>query len=196
MRAGGEGQSERVDADLGRQPSIDEDLDVAGIRCGGTGPRRREVEVRDDEDDRDRASVSNHRVVGWRHDRQRGRRRSIGGRCGDPGHEEQTDRRQEDREGSGVHVPVSRDYNSSFGAIDVRAADFRRRRIRMIKTNTSRNRTPPLRTSGKVADVDAVTWKGLDAEASGARGVSSLFTSRIVRTWSPSGNETRKPGST
>src|SRR5207302_645527 len=44
-------------------------------------------------------------------------------------------------------------------------------------------------------EVDAVTWNVIEADTSGLSGVSSLFTSRIVRTWSPSGSETRKPGS-
>src|SRR2546422_561514 len=169
---------------------------MACIRRGGTGPRLREVEVRHREDDRHRTCISKDRVVHGQQDGQGGRRRSPDIGCAPSGQEHQAHHRDEQGDGPHVHVPPPLGYNSSRGAIEVFAGSFLRRRIRMVTMKTSRKRTPPLRTSGKVADVDAVTWKFVVAETSGLSGVSSLFTSRIVRSWSPSGNETRNAGST
>src|SRR5256885_10717823 len=196
VRARSESQPERIDRHLHSQPSVDKDRDMACIRRGGTGPRLREVEVRHGEDDRHRTCSSNDRVVHGQQDGQGGRRRSEDIGCAPSGQEHQAHRRDEQGDGSQVHVPPPLGYSSSRGAIKVFDGSFLRRRIRMVTMKTSRKRTPPLRTSGRVADVDAVTWKFVVAETSGVSGVSSLFTSRIVRSWSPSGNETRNAGST
>src|SRR5207244_5724575 len=150
------------------------------------------AEVRRAEDGRDGTPVSDDRVVRGRHDGQRGRRRRPGIRCGRSRNEDHAHRRPDEGKGSRVHGRVSCGYNSSFGGSGVRTSAFRRRRIRMIKTKTSRKSTPPLRTRGKVADVDAVTWNVIEADTSGLSGVSSLFASRIVGAWAPSGDAPEK----
>src|SRR5437879_12724912 len=164
---------------------------MACIRRGGTGPRRRVVEVRHREYDRHRTCISKDGVVHGQQDGQGGRRRSADIGCAPAGQEHQARHRDEQGEGSHVHVPPPLGYNSSRGAIEVFAGSFLRRRIRMVTMKTSRKRTPPLRTSGRVADVDAVTWKFVDAEPYGLSGVSLLLTSRIGRTGAPPGYEPR-----